>query len=101
LLSSTTTQQQLVKPLADSFVSYAWKYTFKDLITALMNGNGDLDRFVWIDAFVVNQHVRNNVNQKQWLETFRGALKEIGHAELVLIPWKFEQLLHLLTFDIS
>jgi tetratricopeptide (TPR) repeat protein len=86
LLSPDTAN--LVTDVTDTFVSYAWLYVYKDLMMALINiKNATVNRYVWIDLFVVNQHVRDQVNQQQWLETFRGALKTIGTAELVLMPW--------------
>jgi len=79
-----------VKPVADVFISYAWRYTMGDFLDCLLAGDTaqQSDRFIWMDCCVINQHSSSEVHQEQWLETFSSALKTIGQAELLLMPWQ-------------
>jgi tetratricopeptide (TPR) repeat protein len=83
LLSQEDTRQ-FVKPLADVFISYAWTYKVGALLACLETKE---DRHIWLDCVVVNQHTSSQVDHAQWLETFSQALKTIGKAELVMMPW--------------
>ena len=41
------------------FISHAWKYNFKMLVSALEAARLPADGFLWVDCVVVNQHVNN------------------------------------------
>ena len=78
-------QPELVKPVAEVFVSHAWQYNFAKLVAALKQTQ---DRFVWLDVVCVNQHrTARDFPEQWWYETFASALRAIGRAEIVLAPW--------------
>ena len=88
---------------ANAFVSHAWRYRFlKDLVAAIkawrkqQPRNSIADLFLWIDIFVVNQHIdppkilnteEEERNFKTFSDGFQEALKGIGRAIIVLSPW--------------
>ena len=71
---------------ATAFVSHAWKYTFVDVVEALL-GLPDYTS-AWFDVFTVNQHASTNFHASWWYTTFKDAVASIGHTVLVLMPWK-------------
>jgi len=75
-----------IKARADIFVSYAWKYTWGQLLEAFEKL--DDSTAVWLDVFVVNQHQASEVNLDEWLETFSGAIKSIGKVLFIFAPWR-------------
>ena len=84
-------------------MSHAWRYRFlKDLVAAIkawrkrQPRNSIADLFLWIDIFVVNQHIdppkilnteEEERNFKTFSDGFQEALKGIGRAIIVLSPW--------------
>lgn len=85
LLSDASTSHH-VKPKADVFVSYAWSYTWGDVMGAL-EANGFGDEFVWLDVVVVNQHHALGKELDDWLLTFKTGVEDIGHVVVILAPW--------------
>mmetsp|Transcript_95566 Transcript_95566/g.270374 ORF Transcript_95566/g.270374 Transcript_95566/m.270374 type:complete len:886 (+) Transcript_95566:109-2766(+) len=80
---------------ATHFVSHAWGYalcSFVSAISAWIDGlRPDDDRegiYLWIDAFVVNQHQTQNYPQEWWSSRFMQAVGEIGNTVLILEPWQ-------------
>lgn len=75
---------------AQTFISYAWNYKWGDLLDALVAEllKEDSDVFIWMDVFVINQHKIADVKFEAWTQMFRGMLKNLGKANLVLIPWE-------------
>jgi tetratricopeptide (TPR) repeat protein len=86
-LSLSRKTAKLIKSVADTFVSYVWTYSWQDLMDALSEDPDD-ERFVWMDVLSVNQHETQSAVQSTWMETFASVIKEIGKAELVIMPWK-------------
>ena len=85
LLSSPQTKH-LVKPKADVFVSYAWAYSWNDVLSALEE-SGFADAFIWLDVVVVDQHHALGKQVDDWLLTFKSAVVELKHVVFVLAPW--------------
>jgi hypothetical protein len=75
---------------ATHFVSHTWRYRFADVVEALsvwaVTQSGAPPLF-WFDAFVVNQHVREAVDQQWWADAFQRAVRTIGHTLVVMAPW--------------
>jgi tetratricopeptide (TPR) repeat protein len=84
-LQSNPAMRHMVNEVADVFISYAWTYSFKDLLAAL--SENPTDRYVWIDAFVLNQHMLSATATDVLREMFSKALQKIGNSEVVLIPY--------------
>ena len=88
---------------ANAFVSHAWRYRFlKDLVAAIkawrkrQPRNSIVNLFLWVDIFVVNQHIdppkiqnteEEERNFKTFSDGFQVALQDIGRAIIVLSPW--------------
>ena len=83
LLASPKTAK-CVSRRAEVFVSYAWGGTWYDLVTAL-EAAGLANAFVWIDAFVVNQH--DDVDVNVVLPALKPVIEAIGSTLMVLAPW--------------
>ena len=87
LLSHPSTAA-LVSAKADVFVSYAWRYTLNQLVSALATHADAAKLFFWIGAFVIDQHAASASHATaEWMALFSGALASIGSAVVVLIPW--------------
>ena len=88
---------------ANAFVSHAWRYRFlKDLVAAIkawkkrQPRNSIVNLFLWVDIFVVNQHIdppkiQNTEEEERNFKTFSDglqvALQDVGRAIIVLSPW--------------
>eukprot|EP00505_MAST-04D_sp_SCG-Rhode-Island_P006188 Stramenopile-MAST_4_protein_6188 len=72
---------------ATKFVSHAWKYTFRDIVTALET-TMQTDDVLWFDICTVNQHQSETRDFDWWQTTFQGAVGNIGCTVLVLFPWE-------------
>jgi hypothetical protein len=82
--------KEFVKVKADYFVSYCWRYKWISLISSIQRFQDEqngVDFFVWLDAFVVNQHTSASVSQDAWIATFGESLRDIGNALIVLVGW--------------
>ena len=86
LLASSRLTSHLVKPQADVFVSYAWGYAWGDILSAI-EAAGHASSFVWLDAFVVNQHHTLDKVLDDWLRTFQTGVEAIGRVLTILAPW--------------
>eukprot|EP00808_Paulinella_micropora_P028900 g31797.t1 len=78
---------------ATVFLSYAWKYTFKQVVEAIAAHWPDKDNvrsqtFLWFDIFTVNQHQTSTVDADFWFEAFRENVRTIGRTVLILSPWR-------------
>ena len=78
--------------LAMFFVSHAWGGKFIELVAAVKKvvvkkGLSFQATYLWIDIFVVNQHLEIS-DFKYWTSNFEGSLVQIGHAIIVLSPWR-------------
>ena len=71
---------------ADVFVSYAWGYTWEQILSALEDA-GHGSSYVWLDAFIVNQHHALDKELEDWLRTFKTGVEQIGHVVVILAPW--------------
>ena len=71
---------------ADVFVSYAWGYTWEQILSALEDA-GHGSSYVWLDAFIVNQHHTLDKELDDWLRTFKTGVEQIGHVVVILAPW--------------
>ena len=70
---------------ATVFVSHAWDTQFRCLYEALLDHFGDDSRvFLWLDIFVQNQHIANELAQDYWATAFQHAVASIGHTVLML-----------------
>jgi tetratricopeptide (TPR) repeat protein len=74
----------LGKPVG--FISHAWNYNFRALITALVSYFGK-DSYVWLDFVCNNQHKAIDYPFEWWSGTFKTAISSIGKTVMVLAPW--------------
>jgi hypothetical protein len=73
-----------VKPIADMFVSYPWTTTFGLLVSSL----AEFDGFVYVDVFIVNQHIHQVITTEVLQKTFGDAIEAIGSMGIICSPWK-------------
>lgn len=76
------------------FVSHAWRYSFKTLVTCISEyDQGQSTKedagpsYFWVDVFAVNQHVAPSHPHEWWSTTFQEAIRCFGRTLLVLEPW--------------
>lgn len=79
--------------LAKHFVSHAWRYNFQTFLAALQNwmlqtGSNQDVTYLWVDAFVVNQHTANDLPMEWWSTRFAQAVCDIGSTILISVPWQ-------------
>mmetsp|Transcript_57056 Transcript_57056/g.150333 ORF Transcript_57056/g.150333 Transcript_57056/m.150333 type:complete len:595 (-) Transcript_57056:1165-2949(-) len=76
---------------ANLFVSHAWDYNFLELVAAIEDfveqNPGGGTYFLWIDIFVVNQHIPSIPDFPTWSDVFKSTLRAVGRALFVLLPW--------------
>jgi tetratricopeptide (TPR) repeat protein len=90
LLKRTPAMKHHVHP-ATVFLSHAWKYAFLLVVETVVEWceRETLDAqtcFVWFDIFSVCQHTAIT-NFEYWSNGFRGAIKNIPRAVILLMPW--------------
>jgi hypothetical protein len=69
---------------ATVFISHAWKYTFLDVIDALVNHfQSTPDIIIWFDLFSNNQHKAIDLDFHWWCNTFKSAIQAFGHTVMV------------------
>ena len=76
---------------ATFFLSHAWKYAFLLVVETIVGWcereNLDAETcFVWFDIFTVCQHTAIT-NFEYWSEGFKHAIRDIGRAVILLMPW--------------
>ena len=77
---------------ANLFVSFAYMGSFSNMVDAIDNfmkkkGFDEEITYLWIDPIVNNNWVADKKQGRDWCETFKGAIKDIGNTVLVLSPW--------------
>jgi hypothetical protein len=81
---------------AQVFVSHAWRSNFTEMVDALSSYfKDDLDTYVWIDIFSVNQHNSGHGTAfLSWTEYFQRKIRSIGKTVLVIGDnWKDPEVL--------
>ena len=93
-----TGQPYVSKPT--DFVSHAWRYNFKDLVTSLETHARDYDakrseqglsaiaseRYFWNDIFVEDQNSTASRPKGYFFDSFRNAISNIGRTVIILSP---------------
>eukprot|EP01048_Picozoa_sp_COSAG05_P006296 COSAG05_NODE_403_length_10204_cov_874.669372_6_plen_233_part_00 len=74
------------------FLSHAWTYKFRNVITAIRNYVEALPArapqpFFWFDCFSIDEHATQSLTQGWWSTTFQDAIRDIGATLMVLSPW--------------
>jgi hypothetical protein len=82
LLQPTKTKH--VTKVADMFVSYPWSTKFGLLVSSL----AEFDGFVYVDVFIVNQHIHQVINTDVLQKTFGNAVEAIGLMGIICSPWR-------------
>ena len=77
---------------ANWFVSFAYMGSFSNMVDAIDNfmkkkGLDEESTYLWIDPIVNNNWVADKKQGRDWCETFKGAINDIGNTVLVLSPW--------------
>lgn len=68
-------------------MSHAWKYLFVELVDALEQSAEAATTAFWLDLAVNDQWNAPSLPYEWWTNTFRSAVGQIGHTQLVLLPW--------------
>ena len=74
------------------FLSHAWTYKFRNVITAIRNYVEALPArapqpFFWFDCLSIDEHATQSLTQEWWSTTFQDAIRDIGATLMVLSPW--------------
>ena len=75
---------------ANVFVSSAWKHQFLNVVDAhrMRFGSDESKVYLEFDLFSNNQHgVDPSPPLEWWCETFRSAIRDLGHAVMIIGPW--------------
>ena len=75
---------------ANIFVSHAWKYDFKLVLSILENITQTEAKpiYFWFDLVINNQHGTVDRPFEWWCTTFKSSIESIGRVVLILAPWR-------------
>ena len=83
--SSPQTSSAEVGP-ATVFISHAWKYNFRQFLTALeVKFKGQPLVRLWIDLFCQNQH--EELTSDDWITKFEQHIVRINNTVMIVFPW--------------
>ena len=80
----------VVSKQATIFVSHAWSYRSRRLLSCLSELEDSENDFFWIDTLTVRQHKHPSYPDrgfKWWCNTFQKSVEVIGRTVLVLLPY--------------
>ena len=86
-----TSYEEAVGANANVFLSFAYGDNFFELVNSLEQSSDTFNKdttYYWFDMFVNNQWLANDKSSHWWLNTFRNAIKEIGHTLCFLSSWR-------------
>ena len=85
------TYEEVVCGKATIYLSHAWIYNFVELVDAIevfALQNKDASFSFWFDLLINDQWNCFNKSFDWWSNTFAGAIGDIGHTLLVVLPWQ-------------